>query len=564
VKRPTLLALGTAGILGLVPLSSVGTAATSLRISASATSSTSSAYHEPLCQARSSLCADTYDNPADEYVGHDEPSVLFKSGVPGSGNDITYTMVLPRDPRTQPTASGATGSTWNFQLRPTFWFGLTLCDSESAPEYTKTCIPDSDGNNLVGTDPAAPDYIGKHPGNAYMELQFYGPGYVPQFEGFGCTATQYCAAMTIDSFNLDQNTGVGNTAACDNYLLGGIEPINWAYITRNGHSQAPANPLFTGTFDNPNLKAVTPNRAKDLFMNPGDRIRIHMQDTKAGLRIELNDLTTGQDGSMTASVANGFGHVLYTPTSSTCQAAPYAFHPEYSTANPRGNTWSAHTYNVAMSDEIGHFENCLAIDANFNCSDPGSQDAGGLDEDDGNGFCVPAQDSTLVKINGCFSSDEDFDGQSYRNDWPGTFPDATLDRALHPSPLRFTSPLANGRTQYSKVAFETDLPRIEAGDSQDNPPFCNRLTGADCVNPPAGAQFYPIFTTTQQHGACLWQEGGRFIPGTTMTFGGTSTSEYGPLLSTAYPTTGPTTVNRFNNFNSGDFTNPCLAGQARH
>lgn len=26
-------------------------------------------------------------------------------------------------------------------------------------------------------------------GNAYMELQFYGPGYVEQFEGFGCTAT---------------------------------------------------------------------------------------------------------------------------------------------------------------------------------------------------------------------------------------------------------------------------------------------------------------------------------------------------------------------------------------
>jgi hypothetical protein len=57
-----------------------------------------------------------------------------------------------------------------------------MCDTESAPEYTKTCTPDSDRNNLVGTNPAAPDYIGKHPGNAYMELQFYGPGYVPQFE----------------------------------------------------------------------------------------------------------------------------------------------------------------------------------------------------------------------------------------------------------------------------------------------------------------------------------------------------------------------------------------------
>ena len=83
-----------------------------------------------------------------------------------------------------------------------------------------------------------------------MELQFYGPGYVPQFEGFGCTATQYCAAMTIDSLTLDQNHGTGsgtpNNGDCNNYILGGVEPINWAYITKDGTSQAPANPLFTG------------------------------------------------------------------------------------------------------------------------------------------------------------------------------------------------------------------------------------------------------------------------------------------------------------------------------
>ncbi|GAA4719645.1 hypothetical protein GCM10025782_16270 [Pedococcus ginsenosidimutans] len=565
MKRPTFLALGTATLLGLsAPMlpavAALGVTAhvsTSTR-TAGSTSSTSG-YHEPVCQARSSLCADSYDNPADEYVGHDEPSVLFKSGVRGSGNDITYTMTLPREPKTRPTASGASGSTWNFQLRPTFWFGLTLCDTESAPEYTKTCTPDSDANNLVGTNPSAADYIGKHPGNAYMELQFYGPGYVPQFEGFGCTAHQYCAAMTIDSFVSNQNTGVANTSACDNYLLGGVEPINWAYITRSGRSQAPANPLFTGTFDNPDLSAVTPNAGKDLFMDPGDRIRIHMHDTTAGLRIDLSDLTSGQHGSMTASVANGFGHILYTPTSSTCQAAPYAFHPEYSTGNPRGNTWSAHTYNVAMSDEIGHFENCLAIDANFNCTKPGAQDASGLDEDDGNNFCVPGSDSTLVKINGCLSSDEDFDGQSYRNDWPGTLRDVARDQALHPSPVLFTSPVTTGGANYSKVAFETDLPRIEAADSQDSAPFCDRTTGANCVNPPRGAEFYPIFTTTRANGTCTWQEGGRFIPGTTRTFGGTSTSEYGPLLKTVYPVAGSTTTTRYNNFNSGDLANPCRA-----
>ena len=88
-----------------------------------------------------------------------------------------------------------------------------------------------------------------------------------------------------------------------------------------------------------------------------------MHDTAAGFRIDLADLTTGKTGSMTASVANGFGHILYTPKSSTCREAPYAFHPEYDTASPRGNTWSAHTYNVAFSDEIGHFENCLKLDA---------------------------------------------------------------------------------------------------------------------------------------------------------------------------------------------------------
>ena len=68
----------------------------------------------------------------------------------------------------------------------------------------------------------------KHPGSAFMELQFYGPGYVPRCEGFGCAATQYCAAMTIDSLSLNQNTVVANTNACNNFVLGGEEPVNWA------------------------------------------------------------------------------------------------------------------------------------------------------------------------------------------------------------------------------------------------------------------------------------------------------------------------------------------------
>jgi hypothetical protein len=508
-----------------------------------------------LCASNSSVCADPQGWLDNWYVGHDEPSVLFKSSQPGTGNDMTYVITLPADPKTQPNASGKGGTTWNFELRPTFWFGMTLCDTESAPEYTKTCTPDSDRNDLEGTNPHRSDYIGKHPGNAFMELQFYGPGYVPQFEGFGCTATKYCAAMTIDSRTFNQNTGVENTKACNPYILGGPEPINWAYITKSGKSQAPANPLFTGTGASPNFAAVNPDTSKDLLMSPGDRILMHMHDTPAGVRVDMTDLTTGQSGSMTASTANGFGHILYTPSSSTCQEAPYAFHPEYSTGNPRGNTWSAHTYNIAMSDEIGHFENCLALDANGNCTSAGAKDPT-LDEDDTE--CVPGADSTLVKINGCFFDDEDWDGQSYRPDWPGTDPNPARDRRLHPTPVLFTSPVSQGHN-YSTIAFETDLPRIEASDAQFNPPFCDEQTGAGCVNPPNGAQFYPFFTTSNHDGTCTWQEGGPYIPGTTNHFGGSSTSEFGGLLFTVYPEPGFTTETETDNFNSGNLRNVCPA-----
>jgi hypothetical protein len=123
----------------------------------------------------------------------------------------------------------------------------------------------------------------------------------------------------------------------------------------------------------------------------------------------------------------------------------------------------------------------------------------------------------------------------------------------------FTSPLANGRSNYSTIAFETDLPRIEAEDAQDNPPFCDRDTGANCVNPPNGAQFYPFFTTGNANRTCVWQEGGNFIPGTANHFGGSSTTEFGPLLRTVYPDAGFTTITEINNFNSGDKANPCPA-----
>src|SRR5438477_10248789 len=62
---------------------------------------------------------------------------------------------------------------------------------------------------------------------------------------------------------------------------------------------------------------------------------------------------------MTASVANGFAQVNYEPTAATCTETPYAFHPMYATSSEHTRApCAAHSYNVAFSDEIGHWEFC--------------------------------------------------------------------------------------------------------------------------------------------------------------------------------------------------------------
>ena len=86
-----------------------------------------------VCEAAKVMCQDPYKTFAGHYIGHDEPSVGFESNRPGSGNDVTYTLRLPKNPATLPQQNEK-GGTWDFMLRPTFWLGMVLCDSQSAPD----------------------------------------------------------------------------------------------------------------------------------------------------------------------------------------------------------------------------------------------------------------------------------------------------------------------------------------------------------------------------------------------------------------------------------------------
>ncbi len=392
------------------------------------------------------MCAEVADSQKvfGHYVGHDEPSMLFYSNKAGSGNHLRYVLRLPKDPSA--SNPNQPGKSYAFELSGAEWLGMAICDSQSYPEQVSTCPPDSNKNIL---DPTVSP---KHVGQAYMELQFYPPGWI-----------QWPAWQVA----------VGATTS--------------------------------GTY--------TPS-PKDLFMNSGDRVAVSLTDTSNGLKATLNDLTTGHSGSMTASKSNGFAQVKFDPTGSSCQAIPYNFHPMYSTSNTRTRvTWAAGSYNIAFDTEIGHFQFCqgpYAIPATqFGIDSKGNPTVCPGDDTEGYGvnaeptdsddiFCFPGSEAPVYKVSGCtYTNVPGYDGASYQPLWPNG------NTKMHPTAFQFTSPETGPKynVQYGHAVFEADLPGIE--------PTCNTATGAGCTLIPQTdesdpATFYPFYSITKSSHGCVW------------------------------------------------------------
>ncbi len=247
------------------------------------------------------------------YIGHDEPSIRFISSRPGSGNNVTFTERLPMDPKAMPTTGrpGHDVTHW-FELSVAPWFGMTMCDPQSFPQTH--CTPNSDSNAPHGSFPGG--------GGAFMEMQFYPPGFAPRVDSISCDNTHYCAALTIDSLE-------GNNAGHLNFNC--LEPVNFAFIQRNGKPAGPPGPQLS------NLSTITPNK-QTLLMNPGDMVRTHMWDAGIGggqhaFEVQISDLTTGQSGLMIASAANGFMNTNFF----NCNGTPFNFQPLFNTARAQNS-----------------------------------------------------------------------------------------------------------------------------------------------------------------------------------------------------------------------------------
>ena len=425
------------------------------------------------------------------YIGHDEPLVQFYSNKPGSSSNLSYVQTLPRDPKALPTVHGPLKDTTHFfELMPALWYAMALCDPNSYPLLP--CKPDSDSNTPHGNYPGG--------GSAFLEVQFYPPGFAPFADGLSCDNSHWCAALTIDSLECQAGFGV-----CNNNC---VEPINFAFIQTNGVPTGPASPQKA------NLNTVTPNQ-RTLLMNPGDKLAIHIFDNKSAgaLETQVRDLTTGKTGFMLASAKNGFMNTSI----ADCSGTPFNFRPEYSTASTANQGgWAAG--NIDVSYEVGHFTPCTKLkvfqpidvhghpDASWNfCTGP-YENTGPPDGSPGSGEtndapCFPAGDThgslnaDPNLVTGCTGGDLDYDGTSYWRNWP-----SSNTPNLWPSALTITPPVTGG-SGYSQMQFLTDNPATNIK--------CNTQTGAGCVVPPTQApgKFYPYWTLAKVSGTCVWEFG---------------------------------------------------------
>jgi len=559
LKIPRLLSL--AGI--------VGVAAAAATVGGAAQSWSNGSVSWSGCGNNLRLCTEVADAQTafGHYVGHDEPSVLFYSDQPGSGNHMQYNLTLP----VEPPGAFNDEKGYSGEITPAYWFGMAMCATQSYPEQTDHCTPDSDSNIV---DPSVPGSYQNAPGAAYMELQFYPPGFAPQFADDSCDATRWCVALTIDSLAEDPINGTTLNPTCT-AEVGSIEYVNFAYLTRNGAPLGPPNPLDFQFINSGDPQPVAGRANNDtLFLNQGDNVTVTLSDTSQGLSTAVTDNTTHQTGSMVASAANGFGQIQYAPEGSSCTEIPYDFHPMYSTSGPTTRVpWAAHSYNVAFDAETGHFDFCTHLDANTGLCNgeegvPGDQEPADGDDygcysDTQNinfSYMPPGNQPAAYCV---AANDPGFDGTSYNHYWPnGTERNATS--------ILFSSPLTgeNYTSAYPQLAFEADLPRIEASDFGGS---CVRLTGEGCTDPPVSddgtpVNFYPYYSTVSTATAgpgdsgsaskCDWGVGDT-LPYTISNYG--KDAQYGPLYKLAYWTFGGggAIVRQYDDNNSGAFANPC-------
>ena len=168
--------------------------------------------------------------------GHDEPAIDPVSSVPGTGQDVTWTIKLPKSSATRPL----------LDLGPTFWVGTTLSDRSAVAK------------------------------RAFSEMQFYPDSSLLPQRGHDINT-----ACTGLGFNV--TPAPGTWSVCDyTWGLYGTTPPTWQETA-----------AYVKVLDLSNSK-------RPFYMHSGDVVRVHVfnsHNAKNEAEQVVTDVTTGHTGA---------------------------------------------------------------------------------------------------------------------------------------------------------------------------------------------------------------------------------------------------------------------------
>ena len=250
-------------------------------------------------------------------------------------------------------------------------------------------------------------------------------------------------------------------------------------------------------------------------MSPGDRITIHMHDTSAGFRIDLIDVTTDQSGSMTASVANGFAHVLFTPDVEHLPVGAVRVPPRVQHREPaREHVVGAHVQRRLLRRDRALRALPRSWTRTSTAPSPAPTTRAASTRTTSTTSASRARtrcsstSTVLLAVTTTSTGPRTRTTGRARSRTSNADQRSTRSRSVH------AARLTNGGTRTTRRSpSRPTCPRSRPSDSQDNPPFCDRTTGANCVNPPPARSSTRSTRPTYSNGTCTWQEGGPFIPG---------------------------------------------------
>ena len=241
---------------------------------------------------------------------HDEPAVQFCSTTPGSGNSARYNLALPRRPgdaRRTARSPAPSGTSRPTSRRGSAWSCAT---PRASPRRAGPASP-------IPTRTTSPRRRRRdHAGTAFMELQFYPPGYAPH--------DLVRPGPLVRRADDDEPPGQLR-------LLGAQQQVRRAAGVRVRDEERQADrPDGPRQRQHPDVHADA-GRPADEPRRPGPGV-----DARHARRLLRRDRRPDdrRDRDDDAGAGNGWRHIVWDPKNFNCKGEPYSFHPMFDTAAP--------------------------------------------------------------------------------------------------------------------------------------------------------------------------------------------------------------------------------------